>query len=187
MLALPGSAYLYQGEELGLPEATTLEMAVRQDPTIARGGGLGRDGCRVPLPWESAAPAYGFSPTGESWLPQPAVYGRLALDAQKGDPASTYEFYRHALRTRRDYALGSGGLAWIDLDLADVLGLSNGELVVIANTGERQVRLPEGLEPIIASADLDTHADGALYLPGDTTLWARRTHPEPLRKPFGPD
>jgi len=187
MLALPGSAYLYQGEELGLPEATRLPFDVRQDPTIARGGGLGRDGCRVPLPWEADAPSFGFSATGESWLPQPQEYGRYALDAQKGDPASTYEFYRRALRMRRDYALGSGGLAWIDVDHPDVLGLANGELVVLANTGSEQIRLPEGLEPLLSSIQLDQHGDGAIFLPGDATLWALRTRGEVGRKPFGPD
>ncbi|PWD49510.1 alpha-amylase [Serinibacter arcticus] len=187
MLALPGSAYLYQGEELGLPEHTTLPPEVREDPTVARGGGLGRDGCRVPLPWEAAAPAFGFSPTGASWLPQPEGWARYALDAQKGDPSSTYEFYRRALRTRRDFALGSGGLAWIDLDRPGVLGLANGELVVLANTTGEQVRLPEDLEPLLSSTELDKHTDGALFLPADTTLWATRVHPEPGRKPFGPD
>ncbi len=86
MLALPGSAYLYQGEELGLPEATELPDELRQDPTWEKSGrtSRGRDGCRVPIPWEADAPSYGFGPSAASWLPQPAVYGELAVDRQRG-------------------------------------------------------------------------------------------------------
>src|SRR5690606_11234713 len=86
MLALPGSAYLYQGEELGLPEVIDLPDDARHDPTWHRTNGerYGRDGCRVPIPWESDRPAYGFSPTGRSWLPQPDVWAELARDAQVG-------------------------------------------------------------------------------------------------------
>jgi alpha-glucosidase len=75
LLALPGSAYLYQGEELGLPEVFELPPEARQDPAFFRTGGaeLGRDGCRVPLPWRADAPAFGFSQSGAAWLPQPAV------------------------------------------------------------------------------------------------------------------
>ena len=82
MLALPGSAYIYQGEELGLPEVIDLPAEARQDPTFHSTGGeiLGRDGGRVPLPWEKDAPGYGFG-TGEStWLPQPDSFGPLAVD-----------------------------------------------------------------------------------------------------------
>ena len=87
MLALPGSAYIYQGEELGLPEAVDLPDSARQDPTFFRTGGelYGRDGCRVPIPWEADAPASGFSPTGSSWLPQPATWPLYARDAQAED------------------------------------------------------------------------------------------------------
>ena len=110
MLALPGSAYLYQGEELGLPDHTTMPHDVRQDPAFHRTGGeeIGRDGCRVPLPWQHDAPAYGFSPTGRSWLPQPPEFAGYALDRQRGVPGSTYEMYRAALRLRRELGLGSG-------------------------------------------------------------------------------
>ena len=99
MLALPGSAYLYQGEELGLPEHTSLPDELRQDPTWVRTdhGAYGRDGCRVPMPWAGDAPAYGFNTTGASWLPQPAAYGALAVDRQQGVPGSTYELYRTCL------------------------------------------------------------------------------------------
>ena len=106
MLSLPGAAYLYQGEELGLPEVAEIPDALREDPAHLRAGVPGRDGCRVPLPWRADAPAYGFSPTGESWLPQPAVFGELAADRQAGVEGSTLEMYRRALRLRRELGLG---------------------------------------------------------------------------------
>ncbi|WP_123740257.1 glycoside hydrolase family 13 protein [Salana multivorans] len=185
-LALPGSAYLYQGEELGLPEHTTLPREVRQDPVILRGDGLGRDGCRVPIPWESASPAFGFSPTGESWLPQPEDWASYALDAQKGVEDSTYELYRRALRLRRDFHLGSGGLAWLDTAEPDVLGLVNGDLIVMANMGSADTALTEDLEVLLASGRL-SQVDGLTWLPPDTTVWARRVSVDRSRSPFGPD
>ena len=102
MLALPGSAYLYQGQELGLPEVD-VPPERRQDPMWLRGGGVGRDGCRVPMPWEGDAPPYGFSPsaTADSWLPQPADWASLTVRAQQAWPQSTLNFFREALRARR--------------------------------------------------------------------------------------
>ena len=112
MLALPGGAYLYQGEELGLPDSTDMPGEFRQDPTFLRTKGkeIGRDGCRVPMPWEKDAPSFGFGPTDQTWLPQPAIYGDYAVDQQDGVDGSTLELYRALLRTRRDRALGTGGL-----------------------------------------------------------------------------
>ena len=77
MLALPGGAYVYQGEELGLPEVHDLPDEVRQDPTFLRTGGAerGRDGCRVPIPWSGSASPFGFGPAGRRpWLPQPSTW-----------------------------------------------------------------------------------------------------------------
>lgn len=118
MLGLPGSAYLYQGEELGLPEHTTLDDSLRQDPAFFRtkGGETGRDGCRVPLPWRAAEPGLGFSPTGATWLPQPEVYAQLARDVQRGKRGSTLEMYRAALRLRRQHGMGARGLEWLEVD-----------------------------------------------------------------------
>ena len=127
MLALPGSAYVYQGEELGLPEHTALPPEVRQDPTFFRtqGAEVGRDGCRVPLPWAAAEPGFGFSPTGKTWLPQPAPWAGYAVDAQDGVEGSTLELYRRTLRLRRERALGAGGLTWVDGFGPDVLAFRN--------------------------------------------------------------
>ncbi len=169
MLALPGSAYLYQGEELGLPEAIDLPDDARQDPTWFRTAGerYGRDGCRVPLPWEAAAPAFGFSDTGASWLPQPADWAPYARDAQAGAAGSTLELYRSALELRSRHGLGSGTVEWLTGFGPDVVAFRNGEVTVIANTGRVAVELPVA-EELLASVELDGSA-----LPPDATVWLR--------------
>jgi alpha-glucosidase len=136
-LGLPGSMYLYQGEELGLPEHTTLEPEFRQDPTFARTNGarVGRDGCRVSLPWESGVgAANGFNTTGKSWLPQPKIYAKYARDLQEGVPGSTLETYKQALRTRKELNLGHGTFEWAnELCTENVLAYRNGSLLVTHN------------------------------------------------------
>nr|WP_238329732.1 glycoside hydrolase family 13 protein [Ornithinimicrobium humiphilum] len=173
MLALPGSAYLYNGEELGLPDHTALPHSVRQDPAFARTRGeeTGRDGCRVPLPWVAGAPAYGFSDADLSWLPQPQVYGPLAADRQLGVPGSTLELYRTLLRLRRELGLGTGTLSWLDGYDPSVLALTitpaeGRPVTVLANLGDDPVALPEGLEVLVSSGRLE---DGAV--PSDVTVW----------------
>ncbi|MEU4676947.1 glycoside hydrolase family 13 protein [Micromonospora sp. NPDC023737] len=170
MLALPGSAYLYQGEELGLPEHTTMPDEARQDPTWARSGHTqrGRDGCRVPIPWEADAPSYGFGPTDASWLPQPEVWAEYALDRQREVPGSTYEMYRTALRLRREHGLGQGTLRWRESGDA-VLTFDNGDLTVLTNFGEAAVALPAGAEVLHTSEPLTD--DGSV--PTDVTVWFR--------------
>jgi alpha-glucosidase len=177
MLALPGSAYLYQGEELGLPEVIDLPDSARQDPTFLRTGGqsYGRDGCRVPLPWESASPSAGFGPVGAdgtaaSWLPQPETWADYARDAQLGIPGSTLEFYRHALAARRTHHLASNELVWqptpdSQLPAPKTLIFRSGAVTVIANTGPSPVTLPAG-RVVLSSGPVGTGT-----LPGDTTAW----------------
>jgi alpha-glucosidase len=170
MLALPGVAYLYQGEELGLPEHSALPDEVRQDPTWVRSGHTvaGRDGCRVPIPWSPGGPSYGFGPGEASWLPQPPAWDRYALATQRGVGGSTYELYREALRLRRAYRLGAGTLKW-SLDAGpDVLAFCNGEVLTVANMGAEPHALPAGARVLLASGELD--ADGRV--PTDTTVWA---------------
>ncbi|MFF0910803.1 glycoside hydrolase family 13 protein [Microbacterium enclense] len=167
MLALPGSSYLYQGEELGLPEVIDLPDDARQDPTWFRTEGerYGRDGCRVPIPWTADAPAYGFNTTGESWLPQPSEWAELAHDVQVDDPSSTLTLYRSLLAERRARDLGAGHLEWLDGYGDDVVAFRNGSLLVVGNLGADTVELPTG-EVLIASGPLDGDR-----LPTDTTVW----------------
>jgi alpha-glucosidase len=116
-LALPGSAYVYQGEELGLPEVLDLPPEVLQDPQRDHATKQHRDGCRVPIPWTHDTPPFGFGPPGsrESWLPVPAHWDSMTVEAQLADPESTLALYRAALRLRREQpALGDGTLRWLD-------------------------------------------------------------------------
>ncbi|MGW2019132.1 glycoside hydrolase family 13 protein [Streptomyces sp. NPDC001927] len=161
MLALPGSAYVYQGEELGLPEVVDLPDELRQDPAFLRGDGQDglRDGCRVPLPWTPEGPSYGFGPGG-SWLPQPAEWSGLSVAAQAADPGSVLELYRRALRLRREHpALGAGeAVEWLDGLPEGVLAFrrraEGGEVLVTLNTTAREVPLPLTASPLLSSTPL---------------------------------
>ncbi|SCK16992.1 alpha-glucosidase [Streptomyces sp. WMMB 714] len=170
MLALPGSAYVYQGEELGLPEVADLPDEVRQDPSFFRDSGQDglRDGCRVPLPWERRGSSYGFG-SGGSWLPQPEEWGELSVAAQSGEKGSTLEMYRAALRIRREQpGLGAGeSVEWLPAP-DGVLAFRRGSFVCTANTGGTPVELPARPgELLLASGPYE----GGEALPADTTAW----------------
>jgi alpha-glucosidase len=172
LLALPGSVYLYQGEELGLPEVFDLPAQARQDPIFARTGGaeLGRDGCRVPLPWSGTEPPYGFGAQGSTpWLPQPDAWAALSVEAQQDDPQSTLTLYRRALRLRRDMAaLGDGDVRWLSEPGDDVLVFERPgtpAVVCVVNQGTEPVSLAG--EVLLTSGPLTD--DG--LLPPDTTAW----------------
>lgn len=181
MLALPGGAYVYQGEELGLPEVTDLPDDVLQDPSFSQSGGQqrGRDGCRVPLPWSGDAPPFGFGPAGEPWLPQPPAWAALTAAGQAEDPASMLTLYRTALRLRRDEpALGDGTLDWLpgpegtlafrrpgppgQAGVACVVNLRSGPVPLAA-------AIPAGAELLLSSGPLGTEN----HLPPDTAAWYR--------------
>ncbi|MEY3326079.1 MAG: hypothetical protein RL044_32 [Actinomycetota bacterium] len=171
MLGLPGSSYIYQGEELGLPEHTTLDASFREDPTFFRTKGerVGRDGCRVPIPWESDKPAYGFSSTGKSWLPQPENYRRYARSEQRGVAGSTLELYRQLLKVRKEFNMGLGNLKWVE-ELCDetTLAFDNSGVRVIANFGG-SVNLPSG--ELLATTQHDLTVEGVLE--HDQVAWIR--------------
>ncbi len=154
MLALPGSAYLYQGEELGLPEHTELPNEFRQDPNWVRKNYTekGRDGARIPLPWLSAAPALGFGSHATTWLPQPTTYSTYARDVQETEPDSTLSMYRSALRLRRGHDLGTGALRWHEESGPQVLSFSRGQVHVTCNLGVAAVPLPGGAELLLSSS-----------------------------------
>ncbi|MEY4944288.1 MAG: hypothetical protein RL384_232 [Actinomycetota bacterium] len=162
MLALPGASYLYQGEELGLPDHTTIADEHRQDPTFFRTGGqrVGRDGCRVPLPWEMGNASNGFNQTGKAWLPQPNSYAELSRDQQVGNPESTLTMYQQALKLRSELKLGEGSFDWVNK--GEVLIYQNGNLRVVHNFSNQAVKL-DG-EVLLSSMPL---AAGSL-LPNDT-------------------
>ena len=171
MLALPGSAYLYQGEELGLPEVADLAPEDLQDPIWERTGHQekGRDGCRVPLPWTQDGPSFGFGTSDRPTLPQPAWFGELSVEAQDGVAGSTLELYRDGLRLRREL-LGDESLEWLhEGDPTTTLHLRRSSgWECVTNFSEAPVPLPAG-EVLLASGPL---GDGEL--PAETTVWLRR-------------
>mgnify|MGYP001615413782 CR=1 FL=1 len=164
-LALPGSAYLYQGEELGLHEVTEIPDEDRQDPAFFRNKGveIGRDGCRVPLPWTHAGPSFGFG-DGGAHLPQPAWFADFSVEAEDADPTSTLNLYREALRLRHELQTDES-LEWIETGRDDVLHLRrpNG-WESVTNFGTDPVALPPG-RIVLASGPV------AGDLPGETTIW----------------
>lgn len=170
--ALPGSMYVYQGDELGLPEAE-IPVELIEDPMHARSGGVdpGRDGCRVPLPWSSHGASLGFGPPhSRPWLPQPAEWARLSVARQASDPSSTLSLYRRALWLRRNVpALRTGAMAWLDAPDA-VLAFSRGESVVcLANLSDSSIELPAHREVLVSSAP-----EPGDRLPPDSAIWLRR-------------
>ncbi|MGQ4418170.1 glycoside hydrolase family 13 protein [Streptomyces sp. SAS_269] len=172
MLALPGSAYIYQGEELGLPDVVDLPDEVRQDPAYFRGAGQDgfRDGCRVPIPWTREGSSYGFG-DGGSWLPQPASWAELSVEAQTGVPGSTLELYRSALGLRRSQpGLGAGeAVEWLRAP-EGVVAFRRGEFVCVANTTGESVTMPAYGRVLLASGEV-TEAGGEAKVPADTTVW----------------
>jgi alpha-glucosidase len=166
MLALPGSAYLYQGEELGLHEVPDIPPALIQDPVFSRSRGAdkGRDGCRVPLPWTAGGVSFGFG-SGAAHLPQPAWFGPLSVEAQERDPASTLSLYRSALHWRRELQAAEN-MEWLPGTNGQVLHFTRpGGWRCLTNFGPAPVPLPAG-NVILTSAPVE-----GLQLPADTTAW----------------
>ncbi len=182
MLALPGVAYIYQGDELGLPEDVELPDSARQDPTFFRSNGTvyGRDGCRVPIPWEADAPAFGFSPSGASWLPQPPGWARLARDQQPvpqegaefPDTTNTLSLYSRALELRHQNGFGSGSIEWLGGYGDDAIAFTvtaKSTVTVISNLGKAALPLPDGT-PLVFS-ERPWLREPLAQLPPNTTIW----------------
>ncbi|HEU4515225.1 MAG TPA: glycoside hydrolase family 13 protein [Nocardioidaceae bacterium] len=170
MLALPGGAYVYQGEELGLEEVE-VAPSDRQDPMYFRGAGVGRDGCRVPIPWSGDEPPFGFGTgQGQPWLPQPASWRALSVAAQQDDPDSTLSFYRLALRTRRDVTEDlPDEVSMLDSAPETLAFVRGGELVCVLNCGADAAPVPvEAGELVLASAPLEQGR-----VPADAAAWFR--------------
>jgi alpha-glucosidase len=174
--ALPGSLYIYQGDELGLDEVDDLPVDRLQDPMYFRSGGTdpGRDGCRVPLPWSGPQPPFGFSPersASEPWLPPPTRWADLTVEAQLDEPGSMLNLYRRALRIRRaEPDMGDGSMAWLELG-DGVLAFRRGDrFVSVSNLSTEPVGLPPHGGILLASANI---VDG--LLPEDATAWLRPT------------
>jgi alpha-glucosidase len=168
MLALPGTVFIYNGEELGLPDVLDLPEEVLQDPTWERSGHTqrGRDKCRVPMPWSGEEPPFGFSLSSDTWLPMPAQWAALTVEKQSGDPDSTLSFFQRALELRRRRGEFDGeGVEWLDSSADVVIFRRPGGLICALNSGESPVPLPAG-ELMLASAPL---SEGKL--PPDSAAW----------------
>ena len=169
MLALPGAVFIYNGEELGLPDVLDLPEEVLQDPTWERSGHTerGRDKCRVPIPWSGEDPPFGFSTSTHTWLPMPADWATLTVEKQQADADSTLSFFRRALKLRREHAeFNSTDLDWLTAPRgALIFRRRGGGLVCALNAGKRPMALPDG-DLILASAGL---VDGEL--PSDGAAW----------------
>ncbi|WP_433284961.1 glycoside hydrolase family 13 protein [Pseudonocardia sp. CA-142604] len=173
MFALPGGAYVYQGDELGLWEVEDLPDEVLQDPTWSRSGHTdrGRDGCRVPLPWSGTTPPFGFSPAGAHavpWLPQPADFAAVTVEAQMDDPESMLSLYRAALTLRHEHpALGDGPFTWLPSE-PGVLAFSRGAgFACVVNLSDGPAQLPVGGSVLLGSG---TDAGDGM-LPPDAAVW----------------
>ncbi|GAA3854009.1 glycoside hydrolase family 13 protein [Tessaracoccus defluvii] len=171
--ALPGSLYIYQGDELGLPEVEDMPDGARRDPMYLLSGGKdpGRDGCRVPLPWRAGAPNVGFSPVEvATWLPQPAWWADYAVDGQVADPGSMLNLYRTALALRRSVpGLACEQFSWIDSDpgvLAFTRGTGADTVTCLVNMSGSPVALPESAPILLASGAL-RHG----HLEPDNAVW----------------
>ncbi|WP_370249206.1 glycoside hydrolase family 13 protein [Nocardioides sp.] len=175
MLFLPGSAYLYQGEELGL-EQVDVAPEFRQDPSWFRTGEPGRDGCRVPMPWSGQAPPFGFGPgspreDGQPWLPQPAEWAALTAAAQEDDAASTLALYRAALAARRRLGAEVGEVREVDVAVdGDVLTLRRGAWTCVVNCGDAAVAVPAGEAVVVSSGAAVSEG----LLAPDAAAWWRR-------------
>ncbi|MDX6451851.1 MAG: alpha-glucosidase [Gaiellaceae bacterium] len=190
-MALPGSMYVYQGEELGLPEVEDIPAERRQDPMWLRSGGVdpGRDGCRVPLPWAGQRPPFAFSAegAGRPWLDLPDNWAPLTVEAQSASTTSMLNLYRSGLHLRRDIAaLGSrdqrDDLRWLPSS-DSVLAFARGEdFICLVNFGPDPVDLPDGARVLLASSELEGGA-----VPYDSTVWLRQTNPhDPSGDPRSP-
>lgn len=184
LLALPGAAFLYQGEELGLPEVLDLPADARQDPIWARSGGkeLGRDGCRVPLPWEPSGPTFGFGPADSdpAWLPQPASFASYARSVQEASGDSTLSTYRRLIGARKALFEGSDEPQWLYGAGDQVLAFKRTNGACVVNLGPDPIRVPErwalGLPAVSTAPEA-----GSGLVPANSATWFTTTHQDAAR------
>lgn len=171
VMALPGSCYIYNGQELGLPDAD-LADSDRQDPSFFRTKGLqkGRDGARVPMPWNGESSPFGFS-SGKPWLPIPQSWCGLSVADQEKNLESTLHLYRNALAIRREQLVGTGDITWVNEGENDLLSFARGEFAVYLNAGDKDVKIPSAGNLAIGSNSKVQLTNGTLALPPATSAW----------------
>jgi alpha-glucosidase len=174
LFGLPGSCYVYNGQELGLPDAD-LADSDRQDPVFFRTNGeaKGRDGARVPMPWSGQETPFGFS-TGKPWLPLPVTWKDLTVETQIRDQDSSLQLYKKALSDRAKLFSGAGDLTWDISKIEDgVLGFARGGIQVYLNSGDKSVILPAS-ETLLVSSGTATAENGELELKSGRAIWFKR-------------
>ena len=176
VFGLPGSCYVFAGQELGLPDGVIPDES-RQDPIYFRtkGAQKGRDGARVPLPWSGNAAPFGFT-TGAPWLPLQESWKELTVDKQEADPKSTLNLYRNALSLRADHLVNSGQLTWIEspdhgMKSETLLGFNRGNLSIYMNLGDSPVEVEISGKLLTVSAGLVDARDGKVSIPPVSTIW----------------
>ena len=171
VFALPGSCYIYNGQELGLPDAE-LADSVRQDPSFFRTKGVqkGRDGARVPMPWSGDKTPFGFS-SGSPWLPIPNEWREFSVDAQNADSASTLNLYRSALKFRKNNLVGAGEIEWVDRGETGLLSFARGEFAIYLNTCSAALEISTVGSLVLGSISEVTLRNGLLTLPAASAAW----------------
>ena len=176
VFGLPGSAYIFAGQELGLPDGV-LADSDRQDPSFFRTNGeiKGRDGARVPLPWNGDTAPFGFT-TGKPWLPIAQSWKEFSVENEKLDPKSSLHLYRTALELREQHMQGAGNIQWLESPMHGVqskslLAYRRGSVTVVMNLSiEPQTYEVEGKLLVVSSGVVDAH-DGKKVIPARSCTW----------------
>jgi len=176
VFALPGSCYVYAGQELGLPDGVIPDSS-RQDPIFLRTNGQqkGRDGARVPLPWSGESAPFGFT-TGTPWLPLTDKWRDLTVEKQNVDPKSTLNLYRTALKLRSEHLVGQGEIIWLEspqhgLKNSSLLAVRRGNVSIYMNLSNLPIEVEITGKLLIVSAGLVDARDGKIIIPGISTIW----------------
>ena len=175
---LPGASYIFQGQELGLPDAE-LQDSDRQDPAFFRtkGAQKGRDGARVPMPWSGELSPFGFT-TGKPWLPIPQVWSSLTVEKQSGDPASSLEMYRELLALRKKFAQDLSDFAWVRYpNGSGLISYRRGGVEILLNTSDKSISVKaEGFagnfgRPMLSSIPTENHDSPEITIAPNSAMW----------------
>ncbi len=176
VMALPGSYYVFAGQELGLPDGEIPDSS-RQDPIYFRTNGAqkGRDGARVPLPWSGETAPFGFT-TGKPWLPLTDKWKELTIEKQSADPKSTLNLYRSALKLRADHLTTQGSITWLESPehgekSSSLLAVRRGNVSIYMNLSDSPIEVEITGKLLIMSAGTVDGRDGKMTIPAVSTIW----------------
>jgi alpha-glucosidase len=176
VLALPGSCYVFAGQELGLSDGEIPDSS-RQDPIYFRtkGAQKGRDGARVPLPWSGETAPFGFT-SGLPWLPLTDKWNDLTVEKQSADPKSTLNLYRNALKLRTDHLIDQGPITWLESPnhgkhSSTLLAVRRGDVSVYMNLSDSPIEIELSGKLLIVSAGTVDARDGKMTIPAISTIW----------------